>query len=77
MVREKYVDTTTQYITKFYLLSIFISSCNIYLSDFIYFGSKYSNKFAFSESLIAEYRVGARLDDGRGQRNFPEMKIYL
>lgn len=61
----------------FYLLSIFISSCNIYLPDFIYFGSKYSNKFAFSESLIAESSVGAHLDDGRRQRNCPEMEIHL
>lgn len=67
----------TQCIMGFYLLSIFISSCNIYLPDFIYFGSKYSNKFAFSESLIAESRVGAHLDDGRRRRNCPEMEIHL
>lgn len=69
---------TTQCIMEFYSLSIIISTViYAFLVLFIQFGSKYSNKFTFSENFIAECRVGAHVDEGREQKNSPEMEIHL
>lgn len=76
---EKHTLTqTAQCITEFYSLSVFIAAImHAFLILFIYFGSKYSNQFTFSENLIAEYRVGVHMDKGREQRNCPEIEIHL